>query len=200
MSQFNDHVSLGLPDKMNLIHNVISFWSRDVLWKLFLFCKLHATDIALVFMLTGLKQQHQARKKTPKIWSLPVCIIQLNHVSSQLQWHCNFVWNFSKFTTMAPDKMSPLFCLLELSSNFVPMFRLTAMPSSIPYYEKLINQITLNRTTLKLSFTNIRGICSNFVDFESFLELNSPDILALCETNLETQLIQAISLREVTFL
>ena len=86
---------------------------------------------------------------------------------------------------MAPDKMSPLFCLLELSSNFVPMFRLTAMPSSIPYYEKLINQITLNRTTLKLSFTNIRGLCSNFVDFESFLELNSPDILALCETNLD---------------
>ena len=25
MSQFNDHVSLGLPDKMNMIHNVISF-------------------------------------------------------------------------------------------------------------------------------------------------------------------------------
>ena len=27
---------------------------------------------------------------------------------------------------------------------------------------------------LKLSFTNIRGICSNFVDWESFLESNSP--------------------------
>ena len=38
---------------------------------------------------------------------------------------------------------------------------------------------------LKLSFKNIRGLHSNFVDCESFLESNSPDILALCETNLE---------------
>ena len=38
--------------------------------------------------------------------------------------------------------------------------------------------------SLKLSFTNIRGLRSNFVDCESFLESNSPDILALCETNL----------------
>ena len=37
----------------------------------------------------------------------------------------------------------------------------------------------------KLSFTNIQGLCSNFVDCESFLESNSPDILALCETNLD---------------
>ena len=35
-----------------------------------------------------------------------------------------------------------------------------------------------------LSFMNIRGLRSNFVDCESFLESNSPDILALCETNL----------------
>ena len=38
---------------------------------------------------------------------------------------------------------------------------------------------------LKLSFTNIRGLRSNFVDCESFLESNSPDILALCEANLD---------------
>ena len=38
--------------------------------------------------------------------------------------------------------------------------------------------------SLKLSFTNIRGLRSNFVDCESFLESNSPDILALCEINL----------------
>ena len=42
--------------------------------------------------------------------------------------------------------------------------------------------------SLKLSFTNIRGLCSNFVDCESFLELNSPDILALCETNLDVSI------------
>ena len=39
--------------------------------------------------------------------------------------------------------------------------------------------------SLKLSFTNIWGLRSNFVDCESFLESNSPDILALCETNLD---------------
>ena len=39
--------------------------------------------------------------------------------------------------------------------------------------------------SLKLNFTIIRGLRSNFVDCESFLELNSPDILALCETNLD---------------
>ena len=38
---------------------------------------------------------------------------------------------------------------------------------------------------LKLSFTNIRHLCSNFVDCLSFLEPNSPDILSLCETNLD---------------
>ena len=38
---------------------------------------------------------------------------------------------------------------------------------------------------LKLSFTNIQGLRSNFVDCESFLESSSPDILALCETNLD---------------
>ena len=37
----------------------------------------------------------------------------------------------------------------------------------------------------KLSFTNIRGLRSNFVGCESFLESDSPDILALCETNLD---------------
>ena len=36
----------------------------------------------------------------------------------------------------------------------------------------------------KLSFTNIWGFHLNFVDFESFLESNSADNLALCETNL----------------
>ena len=42
-----------------------------------------------------------------------------------------------------------------------------------------------SHNSLKLSFTNILGLCSNFVDCECFLEWNSPDILALCETNLD---------------
>ena len=39
--------------------------------------------------------------------------------------------------------------------------------------------------SLKLSIANIWGLCSNFVDCESFLEVNSPDVLALYETNLD---------------
>ena len=42
-----------------------------------------------------------------------------------------------------------------------------------------------SHNSLKLSFTNIRDLRSNFVDSESFLESNSPGILALCETNLD---------------
>ena len=38
--------------------------------------------------------------------------------------------------------------------------------------------------SLQLSFMNIWGLRSNFVNCESFLERNSPDILALCETKL----------------
>ena len=38
---------------------------------------------------------------------------------------------------------------------------------------------------LKLSFMNITGLHSNSVDCESFLKSNCPDILPLCETNLD---------------
>ena len=38
--------------------------------------------------------------------------------------------------------------------------------------------------SLKPSFMNIWGLCSNFVGYEYFLELNSTDILAVCVTNL----------------
>ena len=48
--------------------------------------------------------------------------------------------------------------------------------------------------SLELSFMNIRGLCSNFVDCESFLESNSLDILALCEINLDDTIDLAISL------
>ena len=35
--------------------------------------------------------------------------------------------------------------------------------------------------SVKLNFTNIRGLRSDFVECESFLESNSTDIFALCE-------------------
>ena len=39
--------------------------------------------------------------------------------------------------------------------------------------------------SLKLRFTNIWDLRSNFVECESFLESNSPDIIAQCETGLD---------------
>ena len=39
--------------------------------------------------------------------------------------------------------------------------------------------------SLKLNFTNIQDLHSNIVDCKSFFESNSPDILALSETNLD---------------
>ena len=45
-----------------------------------------------------------------------------------------------------------------------------------------------SHNSLKPSFKNIRGLRSNFVNCESFLESNSPDILALCETNLDNSI------------
>ena len=43
--------------------------------------------------------------------------------------------------------------------------------------------------SLKLSFVNICDLCSNFVECESFLKSNSPDILALCETDLDDSIV-----------
>ena len=50
------------------------------------------------------------------------------------------------------------------------------------------------QNSLKLSFIDIPDLYLNFLDCESFLESNSPDVLALCDANLNTQLFQAISL------
>ena len=53
---------------------------------------------------------------------------------------------------------------------------------------------------LKVGFLSIWGLCLNFVEFESFLESNSPDILALCETNLDGSINSGNSLWEVIFI
>ena len=64
-----------------------------------------------------------------------------------------------------------------------------------------------SHNSLRLSFTNIWGLGSNFVDYESFLESNSPDILSLCEANLDgsndsgnwsTHLLMFLSLETLT--
>ena len=68
-------------------------------------------------------------------------------------------------------------------TTYLSVFNLFKLNELRPYYQKHVNQIISNHTTLKLTFTNVRGLCSNFVYSESFLESNSPGILVLCETN-----------------
>ena len=50
-----------------------------------------------------------------------------------------------------------------------------------------------SHNSLKHSFTNIRGLCSNFVECEFFLESNSSDTLTLCE------LVSWVALLEMKF-
>ena len=53
------------------------------------------------------------------------------------------------------------------------------------FRSSLFWHLFFSHNSLKLSSTNIRGLCSNFVGCESFLESNSPYILVLCETHLD---------------
>ena len=62
----------------------------------------------------------------------------------------------------------------------------------VSFFEYLYNN------SLKRYFTNIRGLCSNFVGCKSFLEWKCLHFLALCEWM--NQLILAISLWGVSFL
>ena len=85
-----------------------------------------------------------------------------------------------------PEKMKikqfeKLVCNLKNNEKYVLV---------IDFYQKTwlksyTDMNTNSHNSLKLSFTNIQGLHSNFVECESFLESNSPNILALCETNLD---------------
>ena len=75
-------------------------------------------------------------------------------------------------------------CLMDSQSTFLFLTYLNIMNyGHIIKVWKPANFELYN--SLKLSFKNNRGLCSNFVDCESFFESNSPNILALCETNLD---------------
>ena len=56
------------------------------------------------------------------------------------------------------------------------------------YYQKYVNQITLNHTILQSLALSIIiwGLPCIFIGCESFFESNTPDILALCEPNEQT--------------
>ena len=100
---------------------------------------------------------------------------------------CGYLWS-PCVPLVTTDKLSvraKKFCL-ELVSH-----KLTAYLSVFDLFlTQWIMAILSNgwnfesHNSLKHSFMNIWGLCSNFVKCESFLESNSPDILALYETKL----------------
>ena len=93
-----------------------------------------------------------------------------------LLWQMSFQWGSQKLLQGLVSQ--------ELTA-YISVFNL--------FLTRWIMAILLNRrkpdnfkshNSLKASFTNIQGLCYNFVEYESFLGSNSPEILALCEANL----------------
>ena len=72
---------------------------------------------------------------------------------------------------------------VRVTKNYFKDWRLMNSQSTFLFltYLNLMNYVILDN----IRFTNIRDLRSSFVDCESALELNSPDVFALCETNLD---------------
>ena len=72
---------------------------------------------------------------------------------------------------------------VRVTKNYFKDWRLMNSQSTFLFltYLNLMNYVILDN----IRFTNIRDLHSSFVDCESALELNSPDVFALCETNLD---------------
>ena len=114
-------------------------------------------------------------------------LFQLFSIKSMLKlafllWSSEIKWK--SFQGLVSQKLFQGSWSHELSPTFrlLPLFWLNEM--TILSKESKPDNFE-SRNSLKLNFTNIRGLLSNFVGCESFLELNSPDILAYCETNLD---------------
>ena len=65
--------------------------------------------------------------------------------------------------------------------NSQPPFLFLTYFSSVNY-DHIVNILFY---IVNINIANIRGLHSNFVDCECFLESNSPDTLSLYETNLD---------------
>ena len=83
----------------------------------------------------------------------------------------------------------------RLAFWFLPFFWLNEMVVLSKTFEPDSSESYIS---LKLSFSIIWGLSTNFVRCESFLDSNSPDVLALYETTWMTPLILAIFLWGVT--
>ena len=100
---------------------------------------------------------------------------------SELPW-CHLLWQMSP--QWGSQKLLHKLVSHELTA-YLSVFK--CIFNSMNYghiMKKDINIFELHNS-LKRSFTNIRVLHSNFVECKSFRESDSPDILALCVTNLD---------------
>ena len=88
---------------------------------------------------------------------------------------CYDIWVFSE----VHKSYFKDWCLMNSQPTLLFLTSLNLMIMAI------LSKACKSHNSLKLRFINIWGLRSNFVDCESFLESNSPDILALCKTNLD---------------
>ena len=86
-------------------------------------------------------------------------------------------WVSDKFSMRATRITSKIF---ELAAYFSDLYLYCDL-MKWSHYQKYVKP----HKSVKLSFTNIGGLRSNFVGCESFLESNPPDILALYESKVE---------------
>ena len=111
-----------------------------------------------------------------------------------------------------PESLGVICCNIWIirEGNELVSHHLIAYLPNFNIFLQLIDMVILSKVykpnnfgthkSWQLSFTYIWGLWSNFVDYESFLELNYFNILASCDTTWKTQLNLAISLWGVIFL
>ena len=85
---------------------------------------------------------------------------------------CHLLWQMS--SQWGSQKLLQGLVFHEITA-YLSIFNQFKLDELWPYYQKHVSQIILI----------IWGFCLNFVECVSFLESNSPDVLALCETNLD---------------
>ena len=100
-----------------------------------------------------------------------------------LLWQMSSRWGSQKLLQgLVPHKLTAYLSAFDLflTQRLMAMLSKGCKPDN---FESLYKKNLAN--SLWLTFTNICGLRSNFVECQSFPEPNSPDILALCETDLD---------------
>ena len=132
--------------------------------------------------------------KNTEVVLVPCSLLEV-HPYSYFPW-CGYFWSLSmsfattdEFSVDSHKNYLKDQCLMNSQPTFLFEPTLTQWIMAILSKGCKLDNFE-SHNSLKLSFINVWGLHLNFFECESFLESISPDILAVCETNL----ILAISL------